>query len=96
MPENEVSQVESQEPMESCMFGVDEHGRPFIECPDEESEQRAFQALQEYPDLSVRVKPKLEGQKPSVKESNLALIQRMVEAGVMSPDDAATWVGTLN
>jgi len=59
MVENGSPQVKS-ELMASCTFGVDEHGRPFVECPDEESEQRAFKALQEFPDLTVRVKPKLE------------------------------------
>jgi len=51
----------------ACTFGIDEHGLPFIECPDEEQQNRAFQAIQEYPDrLTVRkVQPKLEGNKPS-------------------------------
>lgn len=59
-------QVESEQEFVACKFSIDEHGLPFIECPDEESQNRAFQAIQEYPDrLTVRVQPKLEGNKPS-------------------------------
>ena len=41
-------------------FSIDANGHPVLHCPDGESQGRAVRAMEEHPDVSVRVRPKVE------------------------------------
>ena len=61
----EQAEVESiaeatAETLPSCVFCVDRDGHPTVICPDAESQQEAVQALEENPEVVVRVRVKVE------------------------------------
>ncbi len=54
-----VEDIEGSEECEPCRFGV-EGQVPVIECPDEESQRKAHDAMSQHPDVAVRVIPTIE------------------------------------
>jgi len=38
-----------------CEFLLDQDGRPVVECPDQSTQDLAYQALRKYPDVQIRV-----------------------------------------
>ncbi len=55
-PTNDVS----VSALPTCVFCVDDDGHPTVICPDAESQQEAVQALEENPEVVVRVRVKVE------------------------------------
>jgi len=58
--ELDVEQAVVHSDLAVCTYRVDEHGQAFVECPDEDSTERAHQAAREKPELIFRVNPKLD------------------------------------
>ncbi len=44
----------------SCVFSVDDDGRPTVTCPDIEAQQEAVEALEDNPEVVFRVRVKAE------------------------------------
>ncbi len=51
---------ELEDSWQVCVLIIDEEGRPELICPDLESQTRAAQAMEEHPEILLRVRPKLE------------------------------------
>ncbi len=54
------SDKELEDSEQVCVLIIYEKGRPELICPDLESQTRAAQAMEEHPEILLRVRPKLE------------------------------------
>ena len=62
MAETEAGSMGDDSPQDppTCVFSVDDEGFPMVTCPDVEAQQEAIQALEENPEVVVRVRTRVE------------------------------------
>ena len=60
LAEPEVAADEAKTTELKCEFSIDDEGRPVLNCADDESQARAVRAMEAHPEVSVRVRPKVE------------------------------------
>jgi len=59
-----------ESPQEACVFVVDAAGKPEVLCPSERSQELAFRSMRDFPDVAVKVVPRLEASEPKVESGN--------------------------